>query len=953
MAHLAGSYSTISLPLAAVFVGFFGFFGFSFSLEAKEPVSYPENFDAVVLKGSTNLVNGNQVHWTKDQVSSGMTSESGDCGKLFVRGDRFRLHCVSTTASPDGGGGFVRSKWSEEAQGSVRDGAFKGRYIRTDRTWSDGRKGIQDGLYSKGYEDGNVTGTLSPDGMIVLLMTKRSETRQFNEMKSEDGFTYLTGVWKDYEVHPDMRHVSTSATYRFDPSLGAKPDPAITTETIQAEMTERGLGDPASNADEVAQGNGLPPRKPVTLSGGEGTIALEDALKNQAIGEEQPNSESQSGQPVDRFDAWKQDFEDRGWRYVEKDGFAEFEPREGARDDKGWIYSEDKGDFIPPTRQDQDIASNDDQDKEAVDRSDRPEDGDENELGEVWSDEDGGWIGRNLYEQERDRRVHIKALNDQPSQGQDEDVKRLYDAWQKSEEKGKLQPEVFRRVADRKRELDERIENLIVGETNLDRIRFLRDLQDKLSVLDVTDKDGVLGDWNRIVKDQEAAVAFNVDYTMKQFIVETGAMTLDTVLTRGAAMATLHSYNAAVKEKADPNSTTASVIWEGAKEGIYQGTIGFVLNRLAAGAFSKAKSMREAAKAAKETSDDIVGAAGRTKANWSSSSEAIKQDMQKKLLARLPANHPAHKIGKLNETLGKASSQFDARKINPHMRLDPGSETYKAGIEALKQNPRYLTDKAKKVSDAIRHDLDLAARERAVKQLYRDHPDLKGHLTHFENTGSHAQKGAGYRGGASDIDFTPKGTSTPQGREAETLFSQYYEQAVRKVSGGRLSTRDLKAHAYGGDQGTGAFRSETGLKVKDVMNQTSGRIDKLDHSGKITHSLRGDDAVEVGQPTRVFETGNSSPIAKREIETFRKDLANKFREELPEMGTEQERLIQAAKGYRLSRVIEAKAVGGRPLSANRALYQWSKQIKNRIPTMSDAQMKAMTNRFLKGIEKGQ
>ncbi|TLP48689.1 hypothetical protein FDK21_03250 [Cohaesibacter sp. CAU 1516] len=910
-------------------------------------MSYPRNFDADFLKGSTQLVNGNQTHWSKGDAFPNQTSKSSGCDKLFVRGDRFRVHCIRTAAYPDKEGGYVRSQWVEDARGVIRDGQLEGWYAMSDRTWSDGRNNIQDGLYGKGSEAGSVSGSLSANGVISLLMTKQSERHILNQMKVEEGFTYLTGNWKSYQVHPDARHLSYRATYQFDPSMASKPDPAITAETIQQEMEP-----PRQELVANDQPDGDDPdRKPVTLSGGNGTIALEDALKQQGIDDEQhPRTDSPTTEPIDQFDAWQQDFKDRGWRYSEKDGVAEFEPQEGARDEKGWVYSEEKGDFLPPPESERDIASIDDQNSGDMTQTRPPRDGDQNENGEVWSDEDGGWIGRNLYQQEKERRATIKRLDDQSHRGQSDDVRTLYDAWQTSKKQGKLQPKVLKEVADKKRALDGRIETLISGETDLHRIRFLRDMQDHLSDIDATDKDGVLGDWNRIVAKQEEDVAFKVDYTMKQFIVETGAMTLDTVLTRGAAMATLHTYNAALKEAGNPEGTTGSILWEGAKEGAYQGTVGFVLNKLAAGALTKAKAMRGAAKTVKGTADDVAVTTG--KSNWNSSSDAIRTETQKKLLSKLPANHPARKIGNLNETLGKAGGQFDARKITPHMRLDPTSETYKAGIEALKKNPRYLTDKAKKVSDAVRHDLDLAAREQAVKQLYKDRPDLKGHLTHFENTGSHARKGMTYRGGASDIDFTPKGTATAQGKEAEVLFSRYYDKAVNKVSGGKLTMQDLKAHAYGGDKGTGAFQSKTGLNVKDVMNQTSGRIDKLDPSGKITHSLRGDDVVEVGKPTRLFEKGTTQSLAKKDVVRFRKDLANKFREELPEMATQQEKLIQAAKGYKLSRVIESKAIGGRSLAANRALYQWSKQVKNRIPTMTDRQMKAMTEKFLKGIEEG-
>ncbi len=726
------------------------------------------------------------------------------------------------------------------------------------------------------------------------------------------------------------------------------------------------------------------PRKPVTLSGGNDTIALQDALKSQGIGEEKigqsETSTPSDDQPIDEFDAWKRDHEDRGWRYVEKDGFAEFEPQEGARDSRGWFYSEEKGDFVPPPDPEQ-IASSDgqkdgsivwdspDKDMEA-DKLRQPKDGDENANGEIWSDEDGGWVGRNLYEQEKERRARIKEMNERPSQ-QDEDVKKLHDTWSKSRQDLKDLPKLMQDVAKEKKRLDKGLEEQIAKETDSARISFLRDLQDQLADVDVADRDGVLGNWESIMEGQSRDT-YEPDYSMKQFIAETGAMTLDTFLTRGAAMASLHSYNAALKEAAKEDATTGSILWEGTTEGIYQGSIGYVLNKVAAGAFSKAKAMREAAKAAKAADDAAIAAtkAGKVKGNWNSSSKAIREETQKKLLDKLPSNHPARQIGKINETLGKAGKQFDARKISPHMRLDPNSPTYKAGIDALKKNPRYLSEKAKKVTDAVRHDLDLAAREAAVKEMYKAHPNLKGKLTHFENTGSHARKGLNYRQGASDIDFTPKGTvtskatmgadgkiipkgtPTPEGKMAEELFPEFYGKQVKKLSGGKLSTKDLKAHAYGGDKGTGAFQTKLGLKTKDVMNQTSGRIDKLDPTGKITHSLRGDDVIEVGDPTRLFKQGTSQQIAKSDVTAFRKDLVNKFRQELPEMATNGEKLTQAAKGYKLMRIIESKAPGGRPLSANRGLYQMSKQIKNRLGGMNETQMKAMTEKFLKGIEQG-
>jgi hypothetical protein len=63
-------------------------------------------------------------------------------------------------------------------------------------------------------------------------------------------------------------------------------------------------------------------------------------------------------------------------------------------------------------------------------------DGDVNESGEVWSDEDRGWVGRNLYDQEKTRRRDITdQLERERHSGQSEDVKKAYDDWQQSKEK--------------------------------------------------------------------------------------------------------------------------------------------------------------------------------------------------------------------------------------------------------------------------------------------------------------------------------------------------------------------------------------------------------------------------------------------------------------------------------------------------------------------------------------
>jgi hypothetical protein len=83
--------------------------------------------------------------------------------------------------------------------------------------------------------------------------------------------------------------------------------------------------------------------------------------------------------PDDGFDAWKAKHQALGWKYVEENGIARFIPP-------------DQAPVSPPIE--------------------RPsQDGDVNPAtGEIWSAEDGGWVGRNLYEQNQRRAQDIAAI---------------------------------------------------------------------------------------------------------------------------------------------------------------------------------------------------------------------------------------------------------------------------------------------------------------------------------------------------------------------------------------------------------------------------------------------------------------------------------------------------------------------------------------------------------------
>lgn len=121
--------------------------------------------------------------------------------------------------------------------------------------------------------------------------------------------------------------------------------------------------------------------------------------------------------PPDDYEAWWNKYNAMGWRFTQKDGEATFEPVDGAVDDNGWTYSSKAGGFVPPPGSEPTVAE-----------TPTPKDGDVNEDGEVWSDEDGGWIGRNLYEQEKARTGRIAEIEERSKkaiQDHDEQTRRL------------------------------------------------------------------------------------------------------------------------------------------------------------------------------------------------------------------------------------------------------------------------------------------------------------------------------------------------------------------------------------------------------------------------------------------------------------------------------------------------------------------------------------------------
>lgn len=98
--------------------------------------------------------------------------------------------------------------------------------------------------------------------------------------------------------------------------------------------------------------------------------------------------------PEDPYDAWRRKYEALGWKYSEKNGVGTFDPVEGARNEAGEVYSAERGGFVREGEGSRVLTS--------------AKEGDVNDRGEVWSENDGAWVQRAYWDQERARRADLE-----------------------------------------------------------------------------------------------------------------------------------------------------------------------------------------------------------------------------------------------------------------------------------------------------------------------------------------------------------------------------------------------------------------------------------------------------------------------------------------------------------------------------------------------------------------
>ncbi len=282
-----------------------------------------------------------------------------------------------------------------------------------------------------------------------------------------------------------------------------------------------------------------------------------------------------NGEPlVDEFEAWKEKYEAMGWRYSEENGIADFEPVDGAVNEGGWVYSSERGSFIPP-------------EGERPEPELQPEfnDGDVNpDTDEVWSDEDGGWVGRNLYAQEKARAGEIAAIEARSEEAMQAEDEKTRDLGRKVTDAERQRRDIAK-VFDARRTLEDAIHQIWqqdVKDGVLDERRraLLAKLELKAEQISMRkDRTGAIEDAlglaNIIV--HQARNGFKVTYTYRDAVfdttIQTGAAILDAVVTRGYASSVVGS-GLAMRDAARDGKGGAEILYEGVKAAAFDFAIG-------------------------------------------------------------------------------------------------------------------------------------------------------------------------------------------------------------------------------------------------------------------------------------------------------------------------------------------------------------------------------------------
>lgn len=667
--------------------------------------------------------------------------------------------------------------------------------------------------------------------------------------------------------------------------------------------------------------------------------------------------------PPDPFEAWKAKYKALGWRYGESNGVAQFEPVAGSRNEQGWIYDAEQGAFVAPGAPRTPVAPVEGQ----VDPA----------TGKVWSSNAREWQSRAYYDQERARvgryeagqaaeRAQAEAANAAAQQADSAETARQAREIAETKEAIAASYRLRGQIEGILDKLESREQ--AAGDFDANREQLIANMRararDLALATDPRDSVAELQRLGRLAVSQ-GRPGFEASYTYRDAVLDTalegGAVLSDMLLTRGAASAGLASYRETMLALESGQSVPGAIV-TGVKSGLVNYGTGKLMaydmqaigeNPAVAGLIERGNQIRIPLPWG--AADDAAAGSQRI---WGSGMKAITDDIEERALSRLPTNSPARQIGEINQALRDAGPNYNARLVNSGRRLDAGhldpdtgkwvpNPVYEKGIAAWTKDPKYLTPQAKAAADAVRIDLKVRAAEDALETTYANHPELTGKITGLQNTGSHARMGSNYKGMTSDVDFTPLHDGTMRGRYAAGEFSREFDASLRKLTGGKLGAEDLKMNCYGNNTGAGALKTKAGRDLVDMMNQTSGTMNKVSGT-RVTYRLNGGDPVEFGPGTK-WSTGNAASDAQK-LRDLGDDLLNKHQEELHAMGTSHEELRQATKAYERFRTMESKTIGGRSVGEDNGLLQQAKQALD--DKLTPAEHNNCTQQLLNAIRSG-
>jgi hypothetical protein len=312
--------------------------------------------------------------------------------------------------------------------------------------------------------------------------------------------------------------------------------------------------------------------------------------------------------PEDPYEAWKRKYEALGWKYSEKNGVANFDPVDGARNEGGEVYSAERGGFVRTTG-------------ETPAPPPLPRDGDVNARGEVWSDYSHGFVGRNTYEQDKANQAWLadKTKSDLTDlQRPDEDVAELNRKIAATRQKGaemrtyfKARDELLGALGDQRG--SEGVDTLL----NESRSGLFDELSDRL-LTTPADNDYRKGLEGLLpladVIGNQMRPGYTPTYTYKDAaqdtLLQSGAAALDAILTKGWASSTVGS-SLAMRDAARAGGGIAEIATAGVKSAVTDLLFGQAIHYGAGYAGEAWRAGKKAVAGIAESGADLLAQASR------------------------------------------------------------------------------------------------------------------------------------------------------------------------------------------------------------------------------------------------------------------------------------------------------------------------------------------------------